>query len=183
MEQSRLQDAVLWAAQLHAGQWREGDGPLPYVTHPIEVMSLLRFVGGVADEDLLCAAALHDAVESGDAKLSDVKNRFGERVSGIVKEVTREEPTNEFVVGMSKDEIWQLRSDILLNEIRAMSPDAQSLKLADRLSNVRGAFQTKRGKKLKRYLEQTELILSIVKRSINPGLWDAIQSAVRIGKG
>ncbi len=182
MDQSNLQDAVRLATELHFGQWREGAGSLPYITHPIEVLTVLRFIGGVVDEDLLCVAALHDTVEETEVQLSDIKKRFGPRVANILKEVTREEPTEQQVAGMSKDEIWVLRSGMLLDEIKRMSPDAQRVKLADRLSNVRGAYQTKKGKKLKRYLDQTEQILKIVKREVNSGLWDAIELAVRAGK-
>ena len=178
----KLQDAVLWAAELHAGQWREGEGSLPYITHPIEVLTLLRFTGDVTDDDLLCVAALHDVIEETGMTLKDVKKRFGDRVASLLGEVTREEPTAERVSGMTKDEIWALRSGLLLAEISKMSPDAQKVKLADRLSNVCGAFQSKKGKKLRRYLEQTEEILKIIKREVNPGLWDAIAVAVKTGK-
>ncbi len=177
-----LQEAVKWAAELHAGQWRDGDDPLPYITHPLEVLTMLRFVGGVTDVELLCAAALHDTVEECDITIKDVERRLGKRVASLLKEVTREEPTTERTKGLSSDEIWVLRSGMLLDEIKKMSRDAQQIKLADRLSNVRGALQTKKGKKLKRYMEQSEEILKIVKRDVNPGLWDAIKSELKAAR-
>lgn len=174
----RLQEAVRWAVELHADQWRDGDAPLPYITHPIEVMAFLRHVGGVTDENLLIVAALHDVVEETDVTLAEVKKRFGKRVADLLNEVTREEPTDEQIQGMTKDEIWALRSGMLLEEIKRMSPDAQRVKLADRLSNVKGAHQTKTGKKLKRYIDQSHEILRIIKRDVNPGLWDAIEKEI-----
>lgn len=155
---------------------------MPYITHPVEVLTILRFIGGVTDDDLLCVAVLHDVIEETDVTLNQVKKRIGARVADLLMEVTREEPTAERVAGMTKDKIWTLRSGMLLSEISQMSIDAQQVKLADRLSNVRGAFQTKKGKRLKRYLDQTEEILKIIKREVNPGLWDAIALAVKAGK-
>lgn len=77
---------------------------------------------------------------------------------------------------MSKAEIWALRSDMLLAEIAQMSPDAQQIKLADRLSNLREGFRTKAGEKLARYIRQSRQILEIIPREVNPGLWDAIEA-------
>jgi (p)ppGpp synthase/HD superfamily hydrolase len=62
-----------------------------------------------------------------------------------------------------------------------MSPAAQTVKLADRLSNVREGKRTKRNGKLERYLAQTRRILEIVSRDVNPGLWDAIQAELPAG--
>lgn len=171
----RLHKAVRWAAKLHKDQDREGDSPLPYITHPLEVLSNLRFIGGVTDEELLCASVLHDVVEECGTSLEKIEKKFGSRVRGLVKEVTRKEPTEEERAGKSEWEVWQLRSTMLLDEIRQMSPDAQRIKLADRLSNVEGAFRAKPRQKLERYLEQTEEILKIIPRKVSPGLWDEIR--------
>ena len=80
---------------------------------------------------------------------------------------------------MSKAAIWELRSSILLAEIAEMSPEAQTIKLADRLSNYREALYSKSPAKLARYRKQTEEILRIVPRSINQPLWDAIRMELR----
>ena len=169
-----LQDAIHLACQAHLGDWREGEAPLPYVTHPVEVMMNLRFVGGVTDVDLLVAAVLHDTVECGQLKLDQIESKFGSRVRALVAEVTREEPTAEAVKGLTKDQIWELRAEMLLQEIKKMSPDAQRIKLADRLANVRDAKRTKSPRKLRRYLSQTEKILDAIPRKTNKPLWDAI---------
>lgn len=177
----RLHQALLMAAQWHLGQDREGESPLPYLTHPIEVLVNLRHVGGVTDEDLLCAAALHDVVEESNADLGEIERALGGRVAALVQELTRREPGPKETAGMTKEQIWELRSSLLLGEIGAMSADAQKVKLADRLSNLREGIRTKRGKKLERYLRQTETILKIVPRNVNPGLWDAIAELAKKG--
>ncbi len=171
-----LHKAIRWAAKLHKNQDRDGDAPLPYLTHVIEVVSNLRFVGGVRDEEMLCAAALHDVVEQSAVELKEIEKKFGARVRALVEEMTRKEPTKKETKGMSPDQIWQLRSGMLLDEIKKMSKEAQQLKLADRLSNIRNAFQTKIGGKLERTVRQTEEILQIIPRTVNSSLWDAIKA-------
>jgi (p)ppGpp synthase/HD superfamily hydrolase len=174
----RLHKAIRWAGKVHKNQDRDGDAALPYISHVLEVVSNLRFVGGVTDEDLLCVAALHDVLEMSDVPASKIESRFGERVRGLVEELTRHEPSAEDTMGMTDAQIWKLRSGILLDEIKKMSPDAQQVKLADRLSNTIGALRSKTGSKLERTLKQTEEILKIVPQKVNPGLWNAIREKV-----
>lgn len=175
----RLHAAIRFATERHDAEVREGDVPLPYITHPVEVLLLLRYVGGVSDEELLCAAALHDTVESGVATLAEIRDLCGDRTAELVRELTRYEPTAAETAGMTKAEIWELRSETLLSEIGRMGPDAQQVKLADRLANVREGKRTKRGEKLSRYLKQTRRILEIIPRTRNRGLWEAIEAEVR----
>ncbi|MGV3616073.1 MAG: HD domain-containing protein [Fimbriimonas sp.] len=174
MVYKRLDKAIGLAARWHAGEERDGDHPLPYFTHPIEVLVNLRYVGGVTDEDQLCAAALHDVIEESDATFEEIEAAVGARVRDLVRELTRREPTKKETQGLTKEEVWQLRADMLLEEIGRMSPAAQAVKLADRLSNVREGKRTKLGDKLTRYLVHTYQILETVPREVNPALWDAI---------
>ena len=171
----QLDRALLLAARLHAGQEREGDAPLPYLTHPVEVLIALRTLGEERDEDLLCAAALHDTVEESNADLGEIARETSERTAALVGELTRREPTRAETRGLDKDAVWRLRATMLLDEIRTMSPEAQRVKLADRLANVREAKRTKAGPKWERYAWQSEEILRIVPRERCPGLWDAIR--------
>ncbi len=170
-----LESAIEYAVQKHRGQVRDGDHPLPYITHPLDVLANLRYTGQVTDQDMLMAAVLHDVVEEAAVSFDEIEGLFGERVRGLVQELTRYEPTEEERSGLSKDQIWQLRSDLLLKEIREMSPDAKTIKLADRLSNLNEATRAKIGKKLERYNRQTAEILKIVPKKTNPGLWEAVK--------
>jgi GTP diphosphokinase / guanosine-3',5'-bis(diphosphate) 3'-diphosphatase len=156
---------------------------LPYIAHPMEVLVSLRYVGGVTDENLLIAAVLHDTVEEGGTTHERIRERFGVPVADLVRELTRYEPTPEETQGLSPGQIWRVRSELLLAEIAKMSSPAQAVKLADRLSNLREAFRSKKGKKLERYVSQSRKILEIVPAAVNPGLWSAISETIRASDG
>lgn len=166
----KVDRAILFATQAHAGQFRDGEDALPYIVHPIEVLTNLRVIGEVTDPKHLAAAVLHDVLEETTASPEEIEKLFGKTVLKLVREVTRREPSSEEVVGLSKEEIWSLRSQILLGEIRLMGKKAQAIKLADRLSNLCEASRTRQGKRLKRYLTQTEELLEIIPPSVNAEL-------------
>lgn len=131
----------------------------------------MRYVGGVEDQDLLCAALLHDVLEESDLTEGTLASAFGAPIASLVTEVTRFEPDT---TGLTEEERYELRTQIFLEEIQKMSEKAHVIKLADRLSNLRQARATRPKKKLARYISQTKLILEIIPRSVNPALWDAV---------
>ena len=171
--QALLHEAVLWAAQLHAGQDRDGDPAVPYLSHPLEVMNILR-LGGVKNYDTLTAAVLHDVVEETETAFKDIEMRFGKTTAALVAELTRTEPTETEVQGLTAKQKYDLRSELLLDDVRRMSRAAQSVKLADRLSNLRAALVVRKGEKLDRYLVQSRKILDIIARDTAPKIWDEI---------
>lgn len=175
MGQDRLQQCVAWATQLHFGQWREGEVPLPYICHPLEVLSLLRHIGDVTDEPSLCAAVLHDIVEETDATIDDVLEIGGKKCAALVDQLTRKDPAPEDIRGLCKDDVWQLKADQLIEEIRHMVPAAQTIKLCDRISNLREAKYAKKGKKLRRYVWQSWRILDTIPREVHPVLWNMLE--------
>jgi guanosine-3',5'-bis(diphosphate) 3'-pyrophosphohydrolase len=177
----RLQQALLFAAHAHDGQWREGPAPLPYVCHPVEVAAFLRHVGGVDDPELLCAALLHDVIEATGRSEAEIRDAFGRRVSRMVRAMTRSEPSEAEASGLSPGQLWELRAALLVEDVARMDPEAWPIKLADRLSNVREARRLKKGRKLERYLLQTRRILAVVPPRANPGLWDAVAQECEAG--
>jgi (p)ppGpp synthase/HD superfamily hydrolase len=172
-----LHKAIRRAFKAHKSQDRDGEFALPYITHPIEVVNILRYEGRITDEEVLCAAALHDVVEETaaddpESALQKLEKKFGPRVARIVREVTREEPDR---TGLSPEEIWQLRTHLMLQEIDQMSREAKTVKLADRLSNVRNALATRSEDKLFKYIRQTQLILQHIDREVCPPIWEEIE--------
>jgi (p)ppGpp synthase/HD superfamily hydrolase len=83
----RFDIALGYASKAHREQVRKGSG-VPYIAHLLGVASIALEYG--ADEDQAIAALLHDAVEDqgGLERLEDIRNRFGERVAGIVADCT-----------------------------------------------------------------------------------------------
>ncbi len=173
--QPDLTAAIDFATNAHRGQFRDGDCPLPYITHPLDVLANVRYVGEVTDPAVLCAAVLHDVVEESPVEPDEIEVQFGPDVRQLVQELTRQEPNSEQIQGMTKEEIWELRSSMLLEEIGQMSRRAQTVKLGDRLSNLREARRTKESSKLHRYNRQTAKILEIIPKEANPGLWNAVR--------
>ena len=171
----KLQRAVRWAAKQHKGQDRDGPTPLPYITHPVDVMNALRYRAKNEDEDILAAAALHDVIEECGVPLSTIEEKFGKRTAKLVSEMTRREPSDEKTAKMTEGQIAELRNKMLLEDIAKMGHDAWLIKLADRLSNLQGALATRTGEKLDRYIRQSEEILLIIPRSVSPPLWDGIK--------
>ena len=176
---SKLHLAAQYALEKHQGQDRDGEIPIPYICHPMEVLAKLRYIGKVTDDDLLTAAMLHDTIEETDATFEEIHEKFGPMVAEYVRQVTREEPSAEDIEHLTKDEIYELRTAIFLEEIRHMSKEAQMIKLADRASNLAEAEVSKQPAKLERYKKQTKLILKIIDRSVNPPLWDLVDKMSR----
>lgn len=174
-----LQEAVRFAAKTHRGQDRDGDAALPYITHPIDVMNRLRYDAGVEDLEILAVGVLHDVVEECEVTFELLSARFGERVTGLVRELTRSEPAPAEIEGLDEAQIVELRSQMLLADIVRMSPEAQLVKLADRASNLNASLKTRSGEKHARYVRQSYLILETIPREISPPLWDAIQEMLR----
>lgn len=174
----KLPLAIEWAVELHKGDFRDGSFPLPYISHPLDVLNQLRYVGKITDEDLLITAVLHDVVEETAIDPAEIESRFGKRVATLVAELTRAEPNIDSQWEHSKELIWELRSKALLEEIKSMSPEAQTIKLADRLSNYRQAKATRKPEKLKRYRKQTKKILEIIPKTLNRDLWNAIRDEI-----
>ena len=173
-----LHRALKFAVKAHKKQDRDGDNPLPYVTHPIEVLNLVRYEAGVVDPDVLCAAVLHDVVEETDHDLDEIEDRFGSRVADLVRQLTREEPDEE-TRKLPEEELWRIRNAMMMSEIDRMTDEAKLIKLADRYANLENAFKTKSGARLDRYVGQSAQILEHIDRSVCVVLWDWINQMVK----
>ncbi len=118
------------AAKWHAGQKRKGEAAEPYLNHLIEVASL---VGEASDgnQDYVIAALLHDAVEDQGVSLSEIEAIFGDKVAGIVAEVTDDK-------AISKAE----RKALQVANAPRKSEGACFVKLADKTSNLRSILDS-----------------------------------------
>ena len=120
---SALYRAIAFAASIHAGQHKKGTSE-PFIAHVFSVaMQLLR---EGADEEVVIAGLLHDALEKTAATFEQISAGFGGRVAGIVKLCP--EPADI--------PSWTERKGRLLDAIREASPDAKMVMIADKLYNL-----------------------------------------------
>jgi guanosine-3',5'-bis(diphosphate) 3'-pyrophosphohydrolase len=118
--------AARFAAEKHAGQRRKGDAAEPYINHLIEVAELVSLAAPEADANLVIAALLHDSIEDAGVTAEDLALRFGADVANLVKEVTDDK-------ALPKKE----RKRLQVENAPKKSVRAQTIKLADKISNLR----------------------------------------------
>jgi (p)ppGpp synthase/HD superfamily hydrolase len=124
----RFNRALVYAARLHAGQFRKGTAR-PYIAHLLGVTSIVLNHGG--DEDEAIAALLHDGPEDqgGLKTLRNIRKKFGARVARIVDACTDtyEDPKPP----------WLERKKNYLRHLRHAGASARLVSAADKLYNVR----------------------------------------------
>ena len=77
----KIKKAVHFSSHKHKNQNRM-IFDYPYITHPLMVFHLVSKFAD--DENILCAAILHDTVEDTDTSLRDIKENFGDEVHYLV---------------------------------------------------------------------------------------------------
>jgi len=120
-------DAMRYAEEKHRGQWRKYHDGVPYICHPRRVAKLIFMVSGLPPEAEI-AAVLHDVIEETDVSPEDLRRRFGSKVADLVVVLT--DPPDD-------DRPRRERKAGFLERLKAASPLAQLIKVADRLDNLR----------------------------------------------
>jgi len=115
--------AVRYAERMHSGQ-RRGDGSR-FVNHPLEVASLLHDTG--APDHLIAAGVLHDLIEKTDVTESDLTNRFGSKIAGLVAAVSDDDRIRGYAE----------RKAALRRKVAGAGNEALSLFAADKISKLR----------------------------------------------
>lgn len=128
---AELLDAVMFAAERHRNQRRKDADASPYINHPIALAHLLATVGAVDDLDVLRAAVLHDTVEDTETSETELRERFGDVVAGIVMEVTDDKALPK-----------QRRKELQVEHAPHKSQGAALVKLADKTCNLRDIAAT-----------------------------------------
>jgi hypothetical protein len=120
----KTQAALAYARDLHAGQWRAGDGA-PFIVHPREVARLLYAAG--APDHLIAAGALHDVIEKTGARASQLRQRFGSRIVALVLAVSEDEQIADYAT----------RKGALRDQVADAGEEALMLFAADKISKAR----------------------------------------------
>ena len=119
-----IDDAMDFAAKAHAGQFRKGTRR-PYIVHPIEVADIVSSM--TKDEEVICAAVLHDTVEDCKEITFDIlKLRFGARVADMVAQESEDKSLS-----------WEERKGATITRLKNAPVEVQMIGLADKLSNMR----------------------------------------------
>jgi (p)ppGpp synthase/HD superfamily hydrolase len=128
----RFTEALLVAAELHAGQRRKGLGP-PYAAHLLGVTAIAFDFG--ANEEEAIAALLHDAIEDAPASLGAsgvraiIRERFGQGVLAIVEGCTDSDTTPK--------PPWRKRKEDYIAHLPTASASVLLVSASDKLHNVR----------------------------------------------
>lgn len=124
----KIEQAYLFAKQLHEGQYRISEEP--YIVHPVEVAKIL--VDLKADTNTVIAAFLHDVLEDTDTKPEEIETKFSKDVLHLVQGVTKLGKLQFKSTEERQAENFRRMFIAMANDIRIIF-----LKLADRLHNMR----------------------------------------------
>ncbi len=166
---SGLAAARALAERVHAEQQRRGGGP--YIVHLREVAEAVAQV--TDDEEMLCAAWLHDVVEDSAVTLGDLTRTFGRRVAGIVDELT-DRPEWEALDTLERKARQK-------EEFVNASAEAKCVKIADQWSNLRSLAQGTSGDGLdflEGYLATARAVVEVC-RDAAPALAERFDAAAK----
>ncbi len=162
-----------------ARRWHESIGQVrkytkePYINHPAAVAELVRVVPH--DDEMLCAAWLHDVVEDTPCTLDEVERVFGHGVASLVEQLTD--------VSKPSDGYRAARKAIDREHTARATPRAKTIKLADLIDNSRSIIERDPGF-AKVYLAEKRLLLEVL-RDGDAELWrqayEIVRTALTVG--
>ena len=147
---THINHAIIFATSAHADQVRKGNENIPYIFHPIDVANEVIYYSGLPQkiiERASTVAILHDTVEDTSVTATDLAAEFGEEIAQAVLFLTKDERVEQPL---------QLTEN--LSRLEHAPAYVQSVKLADRVSNLK-AFPALWDKaRIGRYLDDSVLI-------------------------
>jgi len=138
-DKANIRQAFEMAVSAHGFQTRNSGEP--YILHPIEVARICVEEIGLGPTTVVCAL-LHDVVEDTDIKLSEIREKFGERVATIVDGLTKLD-SDQLEVSHQAANLQKVLKT-LVDDVRVVL-----IKMADRLHNMRTLGAMPRQKQLK----------------------------------
>ncbi len=136
--------AMTYAIEKHQGQFRKGNN-LPFVSHPIEVYSIVKKYKDSREIDSLCAAALlHDVVEDTDTPIQEISKEFSPLVAALVSELTNDIEEARRVG----------KTNYMIEKVMNLTSWALVIKLADMIANMSDNPRDKAIKRTKMIVEK-----------------------------
>lgn len=126
MSAAAIVKAAKFAAEKHKNQRRKDADASPYINHPLALASVLAVEGGIENPDVICASLLHDTIEDTKTTAEELAAIFGDKVTGIVLEVTDD-----------KNQDKAVRKKEQVRHAPHISTEAKLVKLADKICNLR----------------------------------------------
>lgn len=124
-----INQAIMFATACHANQHRKGT-KIPYIIHPLEagtIAASLSNKDGQVDQEIICAAILHDVCEDAYVTYETLYEMFGSNVANFVKHQSED-----------KSKSWQERKQHTINMLNNnQTKELEIVLLADKLSNMR----------------------------------------------
>ncbi|WP_342257002.1 MULTISPECIES: HD domain-containing protein [unclassified Rickettsia] len=139
---NEIEKAIYFAKKSHGEQKRHSGEP--YYSHPMEVASMVSDY--LFDTDTIIAAILHDVIEDTSSSLKQIELLFNKRVAEIVDIVTKLTTEHQ----LSKEEIFYK-----INNFPDLERKACTIKVIDRLHNMRTITNIKSIEKQKRIAKET----------------------------
>ncbi len=163
-----IEKARVFATSAHhaVSQVRKYTGE-PYISHPAELVELLR-EHGIADQQMLAAAWLHDVVEDTGVTIELIETEFGRRVADLVAGLTD--------VSRPEDGNRKTRKAIDRAHTAAQSPACKTIKLADLISNTKSIVE-RDPEFAKVYLDEKRQLLEVLYDG-DSRLWELARSIV-----
>jgi (p)ppGpp synthase/HD superfamily hydrolase len=136
------------AASWHQGQTRRsGD---PYITHPLAVATILAETG--ADDEMLCAAMLHDTIGETPYTSDALSREFGAGIAALV-------------AGIAALDQIKGRRGRMVAQVMALAESADTraleIKVADRLHNMRTVEFIPQAKQLRKARESLDIFAPV----------------------
>ncbi|MFC5818069.1 HD domain-containing protein [Nonomuraea harbinensis] len=157
VELGRIQRAYELAAHFHAGQVRKsGD---PYITHPVAVAEIVAELG--LDCDSVCAALLHDVITDTECTSARLRAEFGDEITGLVQ-------------GMSDLDRQYDQAAIDGADDRVLT-----LKVLDRLHNMRTLQPLPLAKRQRKSRETVDLVAPVARRLGLQAIADELETIAR----
>jgi myo-inositol-1(or 4)-monophosphatase len=135
-KENKIVKALKFAALKHHGQ-KDDSGEHYFIAHILQVYELCLVLTN--DEDVVCAAILHDTLEDTKTTEWELEQEFGSRVASLVSELTHE--------GKQDEKGYYFP--------RLKSKEAIMIKLLDRASNI-SRMDAWDSKRQEHYLKKTK---------------------------
>lgn len=129
-----LINAIKLAVESHMGQKRKYSED-DYIIHPMRVLQHVSFIlrdydiqTNLDEEEILCAAILHDTIEDTDVTREYIETYFSTNVANLVQELTKK--------SLGSKENRRERNRIDNEYLATVSNEAKIIKMADIFDNI-----------------------------------------------